>query len=127
MAITEKDTEMANYIIDVLNTQHDVMLSWGIDPKTVKTIKDGLQFHVEGFKVKGMVTITYMVGLDLFKVEIVSDTDIDRKDVIIFEEVYVDQLVQVIDEAVELTPDYEERVKSLFPVIIIDFDQSDKS
>lgn len=41
---------MAEYIIEVLNTQHDVVQSWGIDPKSVKTIKDGLQFHIEGSK-----------------------------------------------------------------------------
>ena len=116
---------MAKYIIDVLNTQHDVMLSWGIDPKTVKTIKDGLQFYIEGSKFTGTVTITYMIGLDLFKVKTVSDTD--RKDVIAHERVYIDHLVRIIDESEEMAPDYEERVKSLFPVIIIDFDQSDKS
>ncbi len=37
---------MAKYIIDVLNTQPDVVQSWGIDPKSVKTIKDGLQFRI---------------------------------------------------------------------------------
>ena len=63
---------MAKYIIDILNTQHDVVQSWGIDPKSVKTIKDGLQFHIEGSKFTGTVTITYMVGLDLF---IIIDSD----------------------------------------------------
>ncbi len=116
---------MAKYIIDVLNTQHDVMQSWGIDPKSVKTIKDGLQFHIEGSKFTGTVTITYMVGLDLFRVKTVSDTD--RKDVIAHERVYIDHLVRIIDESEEKTPDYEGRVKSQFPVIIIDSDQSDKS
>ena len=107
---------MAKYIIDILNTQHDVMQSWGIDPKSVKTIKDGLQFHIEGSKFTG--TITYMVGLDLFRVKTVSDTD--RKDAIVHERVYIDHLVRIIDESEEMTPDYEERVKSQFPVIIID-------
>ena len=116
---------MAKYIIDILNTQHDVVKSWGIVPRSVKTIKDGLQFHIEGSKFTGTVTITYMVGLDLFKVETVSDTD--RKDVIANERVYIDHLVRIIDESEEMTPDDEERVKSQFPVIIVDSDQSDKS
>ena len=30
---------MAKYIIDVLNTQHDVVQSWGIDPESVKQLK----------------------------------------------------------------------------------------
>lgn len=116
---------MAKYIIDILNTQHDVVQSWGIDPKSIKTIKDGLQFHIEGSKFKGTVTITYMIELDLFKVKTVSDTD--RKDVIAHESVYIDHLVRIIDGSEEMTPDCAERVKSQFPVIIIDFDQSDKS
>ena len=116
---------MAKYIIDVLNTQPDVVQSWGIDPKSIKTIKDGLQFHIKGSKFTGTVTITYMVGLDLFKVKTVSDSD--RKDVIVHERVYIDHLVRIIDESEEKTPDYEECVKSQYPVIIIDFDQSDKS
>ncbi len=41
---------MAKFIIDILNAQHDVVQSWGIVPKSVKTIKDGLQFHIEGSK-----------------------------------------------------------------------------
>ena len=116
---------MAKYIIDILNTQHDVVQSWGIDPKSVKTIKDGLQFHIEGSKFTGTVTITYMIGLDLFKVKTVSDTD--RKDVIAHERVYIDHLVRIIDESEVMTPDCEERLKSRFPVIIIDFDHPDKS
>lgn len=115
---------MAKYIIDVLNTQPDVVQSWGVGPKSVKTIKDGLQFHIEGSKFTGTVTITYMVGLDLFKVKTVSDTD--RKDVIANERVYIDHLVRILDESEEMTPDYEERAKSQYPVIIIDTDQSDK-
>ena len=116
---------MAKYIIDILNTQHDVVQSWGIDPKSIKTIKDGLQFHIEGSKFKGTVTITYMIELDLFKVKTVSDTD--RKDVIAHESVYIDHLVRIIDESEEMTPDHEERVKSQFSVIIIDSDQSGRS
>lgn len=116
---------MAKYIIDVLNTQHDVVQSWGIDPKSIKTIKDGLQFHIEGSKFTGTVTITYMIGLDLFKVKTVSDAD--RNDVIAHERVYIDHLVRIIDESEEMTPDCEERLKSQYPVIIIDSDQSGRS
>jgi hypothetical protein len=58
-------------------------------------------------------------------VKTVSDTD--RKDVIAHEGVYIDHLVRIIDESEEKTPDYEERIKSQNPVIIIDSDQSDKS
>jgi hypothetical protein len=116
---------MAKYIIDVLNTQPDVVQSWGVDPKSVKTIKDGLQFHIEGSKFTGTMTITYMVGLDMLKVKTVSDTD--RKDVIAHERVYIDHLVRIIDESEVKTPDYEKCVKSQFPVIIVDSDQSGRS
>ena len=33
-------------LVIFVNTQPDVVQSWGIDPKSVKTIKDGLQFRI---------------------------------------------------------------------------------
>ena len=44
---TEEDIGMANYIMNILKSQPEIMMSWGIDPKTVKTITRGLQFHVQ--------------------------------------------------------------------------------
>ncbi len=104
---TEEDIGMANYIMTILKSQPEIMMSWGIDPKTVKTITRGLQFHVQGFKVKGTVKITYMPIPDLFRIDIFPDDDTPP---IIYEEVFLDQLVSMIDEAVEKTENYEKRI-----------------
>ena len=101
---TEEDIGMANYIMTILKSQSEIMMSWGIDPKTVKTITRGLQFHV---KVKGTVKITYMPIPDLFRIDIFPDDDTPP---IIYEEVFLDQLVSMIDEAVEKTENYEKRI-----------------
>ena len=105
---TEEDIEMAQYIMTILKAYPEVIMSWGVEPESVKTVTLGLQFHVNGFKIKGTVKITYMPGPDLFDVEIRPDNE--REQAITFRDIYFDQLVSVIDEAVEKTEDYEERV-----------------
>lgn len=104
---TDEDVAMAKYITAILKSQPDVMMSWGIDPKTVKTITDGLQFQVSGFKVKGTVKITYDQGSDLFRIDIIPDNDTLQ---ITHDEVFLDQLVSLIDEEVEKTDDYQKRI-----------------
>ena len=104
---TEEDIGMVNYIMNILKSQPYVMMSWGVNPNTVKTITRGLQFHVQGFKVKGTVKITYMPIPDLFRIDIFPDNDTPP---IIYEEVFLDQLVSMIDEAVEKTENYEKRI-----------------
>ena len=104
---TEEDIGMANYIMNILKSQPYVMMSWGVNPNTVKTITRGLQFHVQGFKVKGTVKITYMPIPDLFRIDIFPDNDTPP---IIYKEVFLDQLVSLIDEAVERTDDYQKRI-----------------
>ena len=64
---------------------------------------NALAFKVQGFKYKGWVEVIYEEGLDTFSV-ILKKTG--KK----VEDVYFDQLVEVIDSLVERTEDYEERV-----------------
>lgn len=104
---TDEDVAMAKYITAILKSQPEIMMSWGIEPKTVKTITNGLQFHVSGFKVKGTVKITYDQGSDLFRIDIIPDND---KPQITHDEVFLDQLVSMIDEDVEKTDDYQKRI-----------------
>ncbi len=70
-------------------------LSWGVDFVRVKVIKNGTEFHVQGFKVTGVVRVQYVEGSDLFKVTIIPD---NQEKPIIIEDVYIDQLVSTIDE-----------------------------
>ena len=71
-------------------------LSWGVDFARVKVIENGTEFHVQGFKITGIVRVQYVEGSDLFKVTIIPD---DKKEkTIIIENVFLDKLVSVIDE-----------------------------
>ena len=83
-------------------------LSWGVNFAKVKVISNGTEFHVQGFKVTGIVRVQYVEGSDLFKVTIIPDNNQEKP--IVIEDVYIDQLVSVIDEAVEHCENYEKRV-----------------
>ena len=83
-------------------------LSWGVDFARVKVIKNGTEFHVQGFKITGIVRIQYVEGADLFKVTIIPDNKQEQP--IIIEDVYLDMLVSVIDENVEHCDNYDKRI-----------------
>lgn len=53
--INERDIEIGQYILSVLGSRLDIVASWGFDPKTLRPIKAGIQFHVQGFKHTGNV------------------------------------------------------------------------
>lgn len=112
---TDEDIEIARYIMAILQNRAEIMMSWGIDPKTVKTITNGLQFHVQGFKIKGTVRITYNYGQDLFHINIQPDNDTPP---ITHEDVYLDKLVSLIDEEVEKTDDYQKRICEEYGVVV---------
>ena len=94
---------MAEYILEILKSQLMVLFSWG--PHNFKRLPEdqGLSFHVEGFKYQGRVQVIYNEGADLF------DVRLDNGEIV--EDVYLDQLVGVIDNLVEKTLNYEQRVK----------------
>ena len=88
----------------ILRSQLMVVFSWGFNsPKRLPDDK-GLRFNVEGFKYRGVVEVIYNIGSDLFDVVL---PDIGTK----VEDVYLDNLVEVIDSLVEKTPNYEQRVQ----------------
>ena len=70
-------------------------LSWGIDFVRVKVIENGTEFHVQGFKVTGVIRVQYVEGSDLFKVTIIPD---NQEKPIIIENVFLNKLVSTIDE-----------------------------
>ena len=98
--------EMAQYILSILRSQLMIVFSWGFN--TPIAIEDGLQFNVEAFKHQGKVRVHYNGGSDLFDVTTLNrDGSIAGKT----DEVYLDELVNVIDSMVERTPNYKERVE----------------
>ena len=94
---------MAEYILQILKSQLMVLCSWG--PHNFKRLPEdqGLSFLVEGFKYTGKVKVIYNEGSDLFEVHLSDGTKV--------EDVYLDNLVEVIDSLVEKTPNYEQRVQ----------------
>lgn len=104
---------MAECILSILRTQLMVVLSWGFHrPMTLPDDK-GLAFKVDGFKHRGWVFVKYNDGKDLFDVEL---RDNAMTIIRVIENVYFDQLVTVIDNAVEHTENYEEQVKELYNI-----------
>ena len=94
---------MAEYILQILRSQLMVVFSWGFhNPKRLPEDKD-LSFLVEGFKYTGKVKVIYNEGTDLFEVHLSDGTKI--------EDVYLDNLIDVIDNLVEKTSNYEQRVQ----------------
>lgn len=101
--------EMAKYILAILRSQLMVVFSWGFHAATA--IENGLAFHVQGFKHTGRVEVIYDEGWDMFTVRTINqDGTVKEQN----EGVYVDGLVDTIDEMVERTPDYASRVKSQY-------------
>lgn len=99
---------MAEYIFSVLKAQIIIMWSWGFNSATA--IEDGLQFNVQGFKFKGIVKVIYDHAMDLFKVEFVKYGEVEKT----IEGVYVDELVEVIDNYVEKTENYFEHIAKAY-------------
>ena len=104
---------MAKYILSILRMELMVVFSWGFHRPTALPNDEGLAFKVDGFKHRGWVFVKYNEGKDLFDVELRDNSlNIVRS----IEDVYFDQLVNVIDNAVERTSDYEKRAKDLYNV-----------
>ena len=81
---------------------------------TIKPVKGGLEFHVQGFKHTGMVQIILDEGKDLFEIHLIPDSEGERK---IIEDVYLDMLVSVMDRNIEKTDDYEKRISDTYDII----------
>lgn len=103
--------EMANYIYSILKANRVVMWSWGFHQPMAMANDEGLIFRVNGFKHTGKVKVVYHAGKDLFVVVLLDRLNNETKRI---EEVYFDQLVEVIDELVERTNDYEDRVRDFY-------------
>ena len=101
---------MAKYIMSILKTQLMVVWSWGFHKPIA--LENGLQFNVQGFKFRGIVEVVYNEGRDLFDVRFLKA----NKVVNTIEGVFFDMLVDTIDDFVEKTSDYEQRVKKQYSI-----------
>lgn len=112
--LTEYDYGMADYIRQILKLQQNKVWSWGTHD--CETIKNGLQFKVQGFLLTGIVKIIYDEGHDLFDIELLPDADAKPKETI--EGIYLDQIVDIIDRHVENDEDYMENLTNEYGLII---------
>ena len=97
----EKSLEIAKTIQQqLLATGKIKVWSWGANCWTV--IPNGIQFKVQGFKFKGIVSITLQPN-DTYKIELIKNKKVIQE----FTDVYFDEMVNLIDEKVEYTgPNY---------------------
>lgn len=104
---TNRSYELAMYIWSILKTQMTVIMSWGVDPSKARVINNGMEIHVQGFLHKGFVQITLNEGTDLFEIKLLSE---ERETVKFIEDVFLDCLVNTLDENIEKCDNYEQRV-----------------
>lgn len=100
----------ANYIMSILKTQLMVVWSWGFHKPMA--LENGLIFMVTGFKFKGVVSIVYNEAQDLFDVSFIKANKVVKS----IDGVFFDMLVDVIDDFVERTPDYDKRVVAEYSI-----------
>ena len=101
---------MAKYIMSILKSQLMVVWSWGFN--SPMAVMNGLRFKVQGFKFRGIVEVVYNEGSDLFDVSFIKAGKVSKT----IDGVFFDMLVNVIDNYVEKTSDYEERVKADYSI-----------
>lgn len=103
---------MTNYILAILKTKLTVIWSWGFH--NPKPVQNGLSFKVQGFIHQGWVLVEYNEGSDLFDIKLLTD---QLREVKFIEGIYVDQLIDVIDDTVECCDDYDQRVKDKYSLL----------
>lgn len=107
--------EMAKYIMIILKQRWQIMWSWGCSRFTA--LNEGLMWHVQGYLLNGWVKVLYNYGTDAFDVYFLNNKKELLKKV---EEVYIDNLVDVIDWNVEKDDsfDYDKRVKQQYSIYL---------
>lgn len=104
---TNRNYELAMYIWQILKTQMTVIMSWGLDPSKARVIDNGMEIRVQGFIHTGFVQITLNEGTDLFEIKLLSE---ERELVKFIDGVYLDCLVNTLDENIEKCENYEQRI-----------------
>ena len=103
---------MANYILSILRTNLNIVWSWGFH--NPKPLENGLSFKVQGFLHKGCVCVEYNDGTDLFDIKLLTN---QLKEVKSIQGIYVDQLIDVIDDMVECCENYEQKIKEKYSLL----------
>ncbi len=110
----EYSREIAGYILSIFRTNPYVVMSWGINPVSITIVDVGVKFHVQGFIHTGYVQVVLNEGEDLFEVTLISEEGETLKTI---EHIFVDNLICVIDSAVEKCENYQERISQEYSII----------
>ena len=114
MENNDYNLELAKYIWSVLRMEIAIFMSWGVEPKSMKVIEKGLEFHCQGFKHTGKVQIVLDEGKDLFEIHLISENGEKVKTI---EDVFIDKLISVVDENIEKTEDYGKRISETYHIM----------
>lgn len=109
--------EMAEYIFSIFRSNPFVVMSWGIDPATITIVDLGVKFHVQGFKHRGYVQVVLNEEEDLFEVTLISE---DGETLNTIHSIFVDNLISIIDDAVEKCENYHERIFQKYGITVQD-------
>lgn len=101
---------MAKYIMSILKTQLMIVWSWGFHNPVA--LENALRFRVNGFKFRGVIEIAYNESSDLFDVSFIKANKVVNR----IDGVFFDMLINVIDDFVEKTSDYKERVTAEYSI-----------
>ena len=113
--LNQIDMDMGKYIYSILISQPTILMSWGFESPVV--IRLGLRFKVNGFLHSGVVEVRYDEGADLFDIYLLDNANQEKETI---EEIYFDELVEVIDNHVERVVNYNERVNEEYNIINYD-------
>ena len=105
--------EIAGYILSIFRTNPFVVMSWGINPASITIVEVRVKFHVQGFIHTGYVQVVLNEGEDLFEVTLISE---DGETLKTIEHIFVDNLICVIDDAVEKCENYQERISQEYGI-----------
>ncbi len=97
--------------MSILKTQLMVVWSWGFHQPMA--LQNGLRFKVSGFKFCGVVDIVYNEGHDLFDISFIKSNKVVKS----VDGVYFDMLIDVLDDFIERTPDYDKRVAAEYSLV----------
>ena len=106
--------EIAGYILSIFRTNPFVVMSWGINPASITIVDVGVKMHVQGFLHTGYILVQLNEGEDLFEVTLISEEGETLKTI---EHIFVDNLISVIDDAVEKCENYQERISQEYQLI----------
>lgn len=109
----EVNLRIAKDIWALLKTTPAILMSWGLEPETVKVVDFGIRFKVNGFKHTGLVEVNVNEGVDLYEVSLFNEDGTIKETQT---DIYCEQLVGTIDEMVEYTgEDYQARIDLTYP------------